>query len=178
MQNRAITGFDFEKTIISEGWERKEIKPKMNWDVRGRNIIEKIRNANFDPFNFNLSKSSQVSKSDFSRIDDESARFEVKKYKHNKLYNWTLYSEPFFKIASRDTASKIDKDVYNKFVRDFVEKRKDIIDYVLDNISKGIIGVYCIDTFIPIDNLEFKVEVLEGWKGYNRITIMFKIKES
>ena len=87
MQNRAITGFDFEKTITSEGWERKEIKPKMNWDVKGRNIIEKIRNANFDPFNFNLSKSSQVSKSDFSGIDDESARFEVKKYKHNKLFN-------------------------------------------------------------------------------------------
>lgn len=178
MQNRAITGVDFEKTIISEEWKRKEIKPKMIWDVEGRNIIEKIKNVNFDPTNFNLSKLSQVSKSDFCHVDDESIRFEVKKYKYNKLNDWTLYSEPFFKIASKDSADNINKDDYNRFVRGFVEKRKDIIDYVLDNISKGITGVYCVDTFIPIDKLEFKTVVLEGWKGYNRISIMFRVKQN
>ena len=176
MQTRAITGIDFENTIVKEGWIRKEVKPKMIWGVEGNNIIQKMENVEFNVEKFNLSERSQIFKSDFCNIENETLRFEIKKYSKDKLNKWTLYSEPFFKISNRETAQKIDKDIYNRFVSDFVEKRKDIINHVLDNISKGIIGVYCKDGLIPIDDLEFKIEVLEGWKGYNRISVMFKIK--
>ena len=73
---------------------------------------------------------------------------------------------------------KIDKDTYNKFVDDFFVKRKDIINKVLENITKNTLGIRVIDGFIPQHKIEYKAEVLNGWGGYNRITIQFKLKDT
>jgi hypothetical protein len=89
---------------------------------------------------------------------------------------WTLYSEPFFKVSTREGAEQIDTETYNKFVNDFYTKRKDIINKVLDNISKNILGVRLVDEFIPQNNIEYRVEVVRGWGRYNRITIQFRVK--
>ena len=177
MQTRAIAGVDFENTLITEQWHKSEVKPKMIWNVSGNNVFEKIKNVGYDVTKFNLSKDSIVSKSDFVFHSDDTIRFEVKKYPKQKLKKWTMYSEPFFKVSDEVNASKVNVDEYNKFVDDFMEKRGDIVDYVLNSIGEGIIGIRCLDGFIHQDKLEYKAEVLKGWRGYKRITIMFRIKE-
>lgn len=176
MQTRAITGVDFENTLISEEWGKKEIKPKMIWDVVGKNIFDKMKNINYDVNQFNLSENSIISKSDFIHRTDETKKFEVKKYRVEQFNEWTLYSEPFFKVASVDQASKIDREIYNKFVHDFVNKRQDIIDRVLNEIHQGNMGIRCLDGFILQNNIEYKIEVKKGWREYNRITVMCRIK--
>ena len=72
---------------------------------------------------------------------------------------------------------QLDTETSNKFVDDFYTKRKDIINKVLDNISKNILGTRLVDEFIPQNNIEYRVEVVKGWGGYNRITIQFRVKE-
>ena len=47
MQTRAISGVDFENTLISNQWKKNEIKPKMIWDVDGKNIFDKIEHWRF-----------------------------------------------------------------------------------------------------------------------------------
>ena len=177
MQTRATTGVDFEQSLITEQWLKSEIKPKMIWDVNGVNVFDKMKNVGYDVTKFNLSDKSIISKSDFVFFTDPTLRFEVKKYPKSKLKKWTMYSEPFFKVSSNDAANIVDINDYNKFVDEFVDKRKDIITNVINSIGEGIIGVRCLDGFIQQHELEYKIEVLKGWKGYKRITVMFKIKD-
>lgn len=177
MQTRATTGVDFEQSLITEQWLKSEIKPKMIWDVNGVNVFDKMKNVGYDVTKFNLSDKSIISKSDFVFVTDPTLRFEVKKYPKSKLKKWTMYSEPFFKVSTNDAANIVDINDYNKFVDEFVDKRKDIITNVINSIGEGIIGVRCLDGFIQQHELEYKIEVLKGWKGYKRITIMFRIKE-
>ena len=177
MQTRAISGVDFENTLISDQWKKSEIKPKMIWDVVGKNIFDKMKNVNYDVTKFNLSDKSVLSKSDFISTDGNNIKFEVKKYVKKHFNKWTLYSEPFFKVADKKQESIIDRDTYNRFVSDFVSKRQDIIQKVLTNITKGNIGIRCLDGLILQDELEYKVEVLKGWREYNRISIMCRIKK-
>ena len=87
-----------------------------------------------------------------------------------------MYSEPFFKIASKEQLTQITTDDYNRFVDEFFNKRQDIITEVLNKIVESNIGIRCIDGFIPQHKLEFKVEVVKGWAGYSRITVFSKIK--
>ena len=177
MQTRAITGVDFERSLVTEQWVKSEIRPKMVWEVTGRNVFDKIKNVGYDVGKFNLSEKSVISKSDFAFVNDPTLRFEVKKYTKDKLQRWTMYSEPFFKVSTNKEADTVDINVYNKFVDEFVGKRKDIITKVLNSIGDGILGIRCMDGFIQQHKLEFKVQVRKGWKGYKRITIMFRIKE-
>ena len=177
MQTRATTGTDFEKQIESRQWKRNERKPKMIWDVLGNNVFDKIKNVDYDVTRFNLRGDSILSKHDFVFHNDSSLTFEVKRYEMKKLKRWTLYSEPFFKVCNNYDKERVDINLYNKFVDDFFNNRKDIINRVLDNISKDSLGVRCIDGFITQHKLEYKVEVVNGWGGYNRITILFRIKD-
>jgi hypothetical protein len=178
MQTRAISGKEFEDSLDNTIWIKKERKPKLIWEVNGRNLIEKIKNINYDVTKFNLSPQSLIRKSDFQHKDNPNLTFEVKKYTIKQLNTWTLYSEPFFKIASKAQALRISQEEYNKFVDDFYEHRKDIITQVLDGIVKSNIGTKCIDGFIPQDNLEFKVDVINnGWAGYKRITVLCRLKK-
>ena len=176
MQRRAVTGTQFEKDIETKLWVRRERKPKMIWDVHGKNVFDKIKNANYDVNKFNLSEESILSKYDFVYYNNDTLTFEVKRYKTSKLRTWTLYSEPFFKVATHSGKGCIDKIQYNQFVKDFYNERKDIINKVLYDISNNTLGVRCLDGFIPQHKLEYKVEIVKGWGGYDRITILFRIK--
>jgi hypothetical protein len=178
MQTRTFSGKEFEDSLDNTIWVRKEMKPKLVWDVDGNNVIDKIKNTNFDVTKFNLSPQSSIKKSDFVYKDNPNLTFEVKKYKTNQFNSWTLYSEPFFKVANKSQLSQISQDEYNKFVDDFYEHRKDIITQVLDGIVKSNIGIRCVDGFIPQDKLEFKVEVVNNaWAGYKRITVLCRLKK-
>jgi hypothetical protein len=177
MQTRAITGVEFEKELETEFWVRKESKPKLIWEVDGKNNFDKIKNVNYDVTKFNLSDKSVINKWDFVSTIDDRVTFEVKRYKLSKFNKWVMYSEPFFKVADRQTAKVVDRDKYNRFVYDFFEKRKDIINKVLNEIGNGNSGIRCLDGFIPQDKLEYRAEILKGWDGFKRITVMCKLKD-
>jgi hypothetical protein len=175
-QPRTKAGIDFESSLENELWIKNEQKPKMVWDVVGTNVFDKMKNADYDVTKFNLSDNSILTKYDFTYHDNENLAFEVKRYEKSKVNKWTLYSEPFFKVSTRGAVKQIDKVTYNKFVDDFYTKRKDIINKVLENITKNILGIRLIDEFIPQNKIEYRVEVIRGWGGYNRITIQFRVK--
>jgi hypothetical protein len=177
MQPRTRAGIDFELSLQSDLWVQNEQKPKMVWDVVGRNVFEKMKNVDYDVTKFNLCDTSVLTKYDFTFHNNKDLAFEVKRYEKSKLNKWTLYSEPFFKVSTRAELEKIDTQTYNKFVSDFFTKRKDIINKVLENISKNTLGIRVLDEFIPQHNIEYRAEILKGWGGYDRITIQFRIKD-
>ena len=176
-QPRARAGIDFELSLQSDLWIKNEQKPKMVWDVVGKTVFNKMKNVDYDVTKFNLSNTSILIKYDFTFHNNKNLAFEVKKYEKSKLNKWTLYSEPFFKVSTRDSAKHIDTVTYNKFVNDFYTNRKDIINKVLKNIFKNTLGIRIVDEFIPQHKIEYRVVVLKGWGGYNRITIQFRVKE-
>ena len=177
MQTRATTGTDFEKQLVNKQWKRNERKPKMIWDVPGNNVFDKIKNVDYDASKFNLRGDSILSKHDFVFHTDNTLTFEVKKYEMKKLKKWTLYSEPFFKVSTRSDKERVDLNRYNEFVNNFFNTRKDIINRVLENISKDNLGVRCLDCFIPQHKLEYKVEIVKGWCNYDRITVLFRMMD-
>ena len=177
MQKRAKTGNVFENSLDTTHWIRKETKPKLIWEGNGKNNIEKIKNSNYDVMNFNLDSNSIISKSDFQYKNNPNLTFEVKKYEIKEYDKWLMYSEPFFKIATKEQASQITTDEYNKFIDEFDTKRQDIITEVLEKIRESNLGIKCIDGFIPQHKLEFKVKVVDGWAGYKRITIFCRLKK-
>jgi hypothetical protein len=177
MQKRAITGNEFEKTLQTDQWIKREVKPKMKWSGKGRNVFNKIESVGYDVTKFNLSEESVISKSDFVFHSDDSMTFEAKKYLMSKFKNWVMYSEPFFKVSTVKHLDLVDVDKYNKFVDDFMTHRQDIIERVLNEMSQSNLGIRCIDGFISQDKLEFKaVKEKSAWMGYHRITIMVKMK--
>lgn len=176
MQTRTHTGKEFEDSLDSSIWVRKETKPKLIWEGEGNNTVDKIKSIGYDVMKFNLKPNSVIGKSDFVHKDNPNLTFEVKKYKIKEYNKWIMYSEPFFKIASKEQLTQITTDDYNRFVDEFFNKRQDIITEVLNKIVESNIGIRCIDGFIPQHKLEFKVEVVKGWAGYSRITVFSKIK--
>jgi hypothetical protein len=177
MQKRAITGNEFEKTLQTDQWIKREVRPSMKWSGKGRNVFDKIESIGYDVTKFNLREDSVISKSDFVFHNNDSMRFEAKKYEISTFKNWVMYSEPFFKVSNIKFLNLVDKDKYNKFVDDFITHRQDIIERVLNEMSQSNLGIRCIDGFISQDKLEFKVVKKESaWMGYHRITIMVKMK--
>lgn len=176
MQIRSKTGKDFEDSLDTTYWVRKETKPKLIWAGDGNNNIEKIKSVNYDVMRFNLNPNSIIGKSDFHYKDNPNLTFEAKKYSIDGYNKWIMYSEPFFKIATKEQQSQITTDEYNKFVDEFVTKRQDIITEVLKKIIESNLGIRCVDGFIPQHKLDFKVEVVNGWSGYKRITVFCKLK--
>lgn len=178
MQTRSITGKIFENSVTKGNWIRKSSSPKLVWVGDGKNNIEKIKNSNLDLNNFQLSKESKFDKYDIYNPKLNRYR-EVKKYKKEFCKNYLLYSEPYFKIATKDQASKINVDYYNKFVKTFYNHHLNtgLFDEVLVNITNKIDGIVLMDGFVPIDKIEFRTRINENsWKGFNRITIEFRIK--
>jgi hypothetical protein len=101
-----------------------------------------------------------------------------------QLKDWTLYSEPIFKVASQDAVNKVvdifgygDYELaiinYNKFI-DGV--RLNVGQDILDNISKSNIGIQLVDGFIPQSKLEYRWIIKKGWMGFDRLSIEFRIK--
>jgi hypothetical protein len=177
MQKRAITGNEFEKTLQTDQWIKREVRPSMKWSGKGRNIFQKIESVGYDVTKFNLREDSVISKSDFVFHTNDLMRFEAKKYLMSKFKNWVMYSEPFFKVSNVNQLDLVDVDKYNKFVDDFMMYRQDIIERVLNEMSRSNLGIRCIDGFISQDKLEFKaIKEERAWMGYHRITIKAKMK--
>ena len=177
MQTRCITGIEFENEVSDKTWVRNEIRPKLIWDVEGRDNISKIKKINYDVTKFNLSPKSVLVKSDLVNINNPELTCEVKKYYIRQFNNWTMYSEPFFKIARRKQIEEISTYDYNRCVEDFYNMGQDIINKVLNSIVKSNIGIRCIDGFVPQENLEFKTDIVHSaWAGYKRITIFCRLK--
>ena len=179
MQLRAKTGTDFEKECAVDGWVVKARKPSIKWSGKGRNNIQKIKSFNFDPSLFKILETTNFAKYDIYNPELDKYR-EVKKYKKSHFKSWTLYSEPYFKVATRIDATRIDSTTYNKFLQDFWEYNQNtgLFEKMLEGITSTVSeGIQCIDGFIPRQELDFRtVIVKKAWAEYNRITIQFRIK--
>lgn len=183
-QSRAVTGVKFEKDICeSKGWKHKSASPRINWSGKGRSNWKKMKQVDLDPTKFipNPEK-SRLEK--YDAINKDGEKIEIKKYQSEDLKGWHNYSEPIFKIATRSVMKTVinifgggdyDKSVveYNKFIDGVIDN---IGDEIIRGITSSNIGVQCVDRFIPQSELEYKWEVKKGWKGYNRLTIVFRIK--
>ena len=178
MQSRAKTGTEFEKECAVDGWVVKTKRPSIKWSGKGRNNFQRIRSCDFDPSKFVLLENSNLSKYDIYNPELNKYR-EVKKYKKDDLRTWTLYSEPYFKIATKANQAKMDSSVYNKFVEDFwnYNQNTGLFDKIQEGITSFSEGITFVDGFVPKEDLEFrKVIVKNSWGGYHRLTIQFRIK--
>jgi len=176
VQKRAKTGVEFERKLSIDGWYRRPMSPRLKWSGTGRNNFNKIINCNYNPQEF-LLIDSVLCKYDITNNDGEFR--EVKKYHTEKLKQWILYSEPYFKVADKKQITIIDIDNYNKFVDDFYQYNltTGLFEKVIKGMTECITGIQFIDKFVPIENIEFRTIVVNGWGGYKRITIQFKINK-
>lgn len=175
MQKRSKAGTDFENQICGDGWKRETSSPRLKWFGDGKSVFDKMKYCEYNPSRFILEECNLCK---YDIVSENGEYREVKKYNMDKLNNWTLYSEPYFKIALKKDIKRIDTETYNKFVDDFYQYNlnRGLFDYVVDNMTKCITGIQVKDGFIPKDNLEFRTVIVDGWRGYKRITIQFKIK--
>jgi len=181
-QRRNKTGVDFEKMICeTKGWEHHPKSPKIVWSGNGKTNFEKIVSVGFDATNFKPTVGSSFEK--FDAINTNGEKVELKKYKSYKAKNWTAYSEPIFKVASRDAVDvvtklfgqgdyELAKTNYNKFV---LELFNHIGQDLLDNITRSNIGIQLEDDFIPQSKLEYRWIIKKSWKGFDRLSIEFRI---
>ena len=180
MQKRAKTGIDFEHDVQIDGWIKKTKSPKLKWCGEGRSILDKLKSINYDSKLFTLDNTSIYSKYDVYNPTTNSY-CEVKKYEKEKLNDWVLYSEPYFKIASKNVAKKISNDVYNKFTEEFfiLHQESGFFEKVIENMIENTDGVIMVNGFIPKNELEFRTVLLKhNWGGYHRITIQFRLKKN
>ena len=178
VQGRVKSGKLFEQSLIKDGWIVKPKSPKFKWSGEGRSFIQKMRHCRFLPELFILDESSSMCKYDIVHPETGRVR-EVKKYKKKDLTKWTLYSEPFFKVATRSQQKQIDVVVYNKFATEFYEHNlgTGLFDRVIENMTSCSEGVMVEDGFTQDTELEFRTVLVENhWGGYHRITIQFRIR--
>ena len=181
-QTRNKTGVDFEKMICeTNGWTHSPASPRLIWTGVGRTNFDKIASIGFDASKFKVTPESNFEKYDAITSDGE--KVELKKYKISKARDWTAYSEPIFKIASKGIVELVTnifgggdlnlaRTNYNKFVSDMSNH---IGQDVLDNITRSNIGIQLEDGFIPQSNLEYRWRIKKSWKGFNRLSIEFRI---
>jgi hypothetical protein len=177
MQTRAYTGAEFEKTMAKQGWRLVTVSPKLQWKGVGRNNIQKIKSVGYDPKNFGLTSESFLEKYDLFHPVSKKYR-EVKKYYISQISDWTLYSEPYFKIATSSQKKLVDTKTYNNFVDKFYNfnLKSGLISNIQKQMTRLTEGIQFIDGFVPKSELEFRTVVLDGWSGYKRITIQFRKK--
>jgi hypothetical protein len=178
VQNRVQNGKLFELSLIKDGWIVKPKSPKFKWSGNGRSFVQKMRDCRFISELFILDESSSMCKYDIVHLETNRVR-EVKKYMKKDLNKWTLYSEPFFKIATRSQQKKIDVIVYNKFANEFYDHNltTGLFDRVINKMTSCSEGIMVQDGFIPSKDIEFRTELVANqWGGYDRITIQFRIR--
>jgi len=177
-QPRVRSGELFENTFNGTEWEVVRVSPKIYWSGKGRDNLRKIRSADFNENEFYPLDKSTWNKYDLKNKVDGRKR-EAKKYKISKLTNWTLYSEPYFKVSTRNQLSRIDKEDYNDFLGRFYQLHKSdgLFDDIINKMTNSCEGIQFEDGFVPMDKIEF-ITMLSTteWAGYNRIQIQFKLK--
>ena len=186
-QKRSLTGTKFENEICkSLGWTHKPKSPKIKWNGKGKSNLDKMAYCfyNNTPLNILYTKSNFDK---YDAIDNNNNKIEIKKYDSKKCFNWKLYSEPLIKIASNKNICKVTelfgngneklgRSNYNEMIESTYQEFKDIL---LKEITKSIQGIQFKDKFITKENLEFRIIIKEkSWKGYNRVTIQFRIIEN
>lgn len=192
-QVRAKTGLEFEVIVRArEGFERYIKAPRIKWSGTGKNNMERLLSVNKDPKKFKpiMSKSKFV-KADAR--DKNGVLYEIKKYNRSDLNTYKLYSEPIIKVAP--TRSKWGKgdpyydafescNEYNTFIYKITKTRwwRKYNKTILKNIYTSNSGIFSKDGFIPYSDLKFKWVINKGeygpiFDGYNRLTIIFKIKD-
>lgn len=185
-QKRNKTGISFEKKICQlYGWQHVNIKPIIKWSGDGRNNFEKIKSLNFDTSKMIPNDISTYDK--YDAIDQNGRKIEIKKYFSTKIKGkWLLYSEPFFKVSNKEQLEPVSnflgdgdlnlaKDSYNKFIEQF--KEKNIPQIISESIFMSNDGIQLQDKFITKEDVEFKIEIKKNcYKGFDRLTIFFKIK--
>ena len=177
MQKRCLTGTIFEKFLCKDGFIHKSKSPKAKYSGEGKSILSKIKNSNYDPSIVQVLPGSDFSKYDI--INEETdEKWEAKKYKMESLKKWTLFSEPFFKIATRTQTTKITVRQYNIFVNRFwkFNNKKGFFGDIIKQMTETLSGICVIDGFIPIDDIEFRFVVKYYWMGYKKITLEFRVK--
>ena len=185
-QSRSKTGVEFERVICeSKGWEHKSVNPRINWSGKGRTNWDKIKSVGFDPTKF-LPDFDKSKFEKYDAINQKGEKIEIKKYSSYKLNEWVTYSEPVFKIATRSVLNTVIKlfgdGDYETSVKNYNEFLGGVVPSVgmsiLDAITKSNIGIQLEDKFVPQEDLEYRWSVRKGWKGYNRLSIEFKIKNT
>jgi hypothetical protein len=178
MQTRAKSGVDFEKSVQVNGWVKQTSSPRMKWSGNGRTIFDKIKSINYDPTRFILDETVDITKYDIYHPETKRYR-EVKKYREESFDDWLLYSEPYFKMASKGLTNKMSVEVYNKFAEEFYElhSKSGLFERVIEKINEKSDGIQIVNGFIPKEGLEFRtVLVRNNWANYHRITIQVKKK--
>ena len=178
-QTRVRTGQEFENSIPTTDWIISPTKPSFVWTGEGRNVYERIKSVGFDAHKFYLTENSTFQKWDLISKVDSTKTADAKRYLKKKLLRWTLYSEPYFKVATRSNLNKIGLQEYNKFVDEFYELncKSGTFDTIIKKMTENSIGIVTLDGFISIEDIEFRTTVVKSaWKGYHRITIEFRLK--
>ena len=177
-QKRNATGIAFEN-LLPEGFVRVAKSPKMVWSGLGKNNFQKIISCEFDVNKFTLNwDKSKFEKFDW--VDPNGQKYEVKKYNRDQLSKWTLYSEPFFKVANKKDVGKIKPETYNEFLEKFYNHNKSngVFDEVIQRMISSSNGLYIKNhELIDYSELKFKCEIVKNcFAGYDRIMIKFKLK--
>jgi hypothetical protein len=205
VQKRALTGIKFEKERCeSNGWQRLGRSPRIQWDVDGCNIWNKIRNTNANPKKFSIDYDNSILEK-YDAITPEGERVEIKAVTLQQLENWTLFAEPFPSVKTWSSIyecisifgttkdySHLNRYNVKKYKRGLkrilkngpVDGFNKFLDGLYDNASDEIIsrikskldGIECYDGYVPIEDIEFRWVVGKGWKGFNRVYLTFRIK--
>lgn len=183
--NRVEAGKEFEIEICEKnGWERVESgKPKLKWPGEGKSNFDKIKSIGCDPSKFvPILEESVFDK--YDAIDKDGNHIEIKKYLTRSCRTWRMLSEPIFKVANEGQLDKVKNAFncdtieesnikYNEFLNGVMEN---IGDDIISRMTNTFIGIQLKDSFIPKKDLEFQWKVKKSWRGYNRLTLMFRIK--
>ena len=179
VQARVRSGKRFEKSLAKNGWDRISQKPRIRWTGEGRNNLQKIQSVEYNPVLFTMTQPSTIEKCDLKKYRT-SKRREAKKYTIEDASYWRLYSEPYFKIATRKQLGLIPVETYNQFVEDFYKMNttNGVIQYIQEKMIRGAEGIMLVDGYVPMDKVEFRTVIAENnWKGYSRIQIQFRVKK-
>jgi hypothetical protein len=192
MQHRAITGLSFEVQVRKkEGFERYIKAPRIKWSGTGKNNMEKILSLKKNPKLFK----PILSESKFTKADargKDGTLYEIKKYNKKDIESYKLYSEPIIKVApSRKNWGEGNpyydafntSNEYNDFIKKIVKTKwwKKYNKTILKSIYKSNSGIFSKEGFIPYSDLKFKWVINKGeygpiFEGYNRLSIIFKLK--
>lgn len=192
MQHRARTGLSFEVQVRKkEGFERYIKAPRIKWSGTGKNNMEKILSLKKNPKLFK----PILSESKFTKADargKDGTLYEIKKYSKKDIESYKLYSEPIIKVApSRKNWGEGNpyydafntSNEYNDFIKKIVKTKwwKKYNKTILKSIYKSNSGIFSKEGFIPYSDLKFKWVINKGeygpiFEGYNRLSIIFKLK--
>jgi hypothetical protein len=175
------------------GLSRHMKRPRLQWTGKGKNNMDKLCSLDKCPKKFKpILSQSKFIKSD--AMDEEGNLYEIRKYSEKQLKTYRLYSEPIIKVAPSRNKWKggnpffdafKDKEEYNSFIENITTTKwwKRYSNIILDSITHSNRGIYCKDGFIPQSKLTFKWVINKGefgniFDGYNRLCIVFKLKDS